>query len=332
MRPGQDAFPPAPELAIVIATRGRPSLLRRCLGAATRQTLAAVRYEVLVVDDGPDAATQRVVEAAGRLPDGPPVRYLRNTGGRGPASARNVGWQHTRAPLIAFTDDDTVPAASWLAEGLRAMQGGAAAASGRVVVPLDGPPTDHARNTQGLERAEFVTANAFVRRDVLLAIGGFDARFTRAWREDSDLQFSILETGGTIVRAADAVVEHPVRPAPWGSSLRQQANVRFDALLYAKHRHLYRERIRRRPPWLYVAIVGSGAAGMLAAAGGARRAAALCAVTAAAGIGRFAWRRLEGTARTPSHVAEMVVTSAAIPFLALFWRAVGAWRFRTLFP
>jgi hypothetical protein len=31
-------------------------------------------------------------------------------------------------------------------------------------------------------------------------------------------------------------------------------------------------------------------------------------------------------------VAEMVVTSVAIPFLAMFWRVRGAWRFRTLFP
>ena len=33
----------------------------------------------------------------------------------------------------------------------------------------------------------------------------------------------------------------------------------------------------------------------------------------------------------PAHVAEMVVTSAVIPFLSVFWRLYGAWKFRVLF-
>ena len=48
-------------------------------------------------------------------------------------------------------------------------------------------------------------------------------------------------------------------------------------------------------------------------------------------VGRPAWRRLEGASRRPSHVAEMVVTSALIPFLSIYWRLRGAWRFRVLF-
>jgi hypothetical protein len=37
------------------------------------------------------------------------------------------------------------------------------------------------------------------------------------------------------------------------------------------------------------------------------------------------------TSKSPSHVAEMLVTSALIPPLAVFWRAVGAFRFRVGF-
>jgi hypothetical protein len=43
--------------------------------------------------------------------------------------------------------------------------------------------------------------------------------------------------------------------------------------------------------------------------------------------GRFCARRLRGTSRAPGHVAEMVVTSALIPPLAVFWRVRGAVRF-----
>ena len=75
------------------------------------------------------------------------------------------------------------------------------AATGRVIVPLPTcRPTDYERDAAGLAKAEFVTANCFCRRSVLAAIGGFDARFTAAWREDSDLQFTLLEHGSHIGR------------------------------------------------------------------------------------------------------------------------------------
>ena len=46
---------------------------------------------------------------------------------------------------------------------------------------------------------------------------------------------------------------------------------------------------------------------------------------------RFCAQRLRRSARNPRHIAEMVVTSALIPPLAVFWRAVGIWKFRTRF-
>jgi hypothetical protein len=45
----------------------------------------------------------------------------------------------------------------------------------------------------------------------------------------------------------------------------------------------------------------------------------------------FCLKRLRGTRHSPSHIAEMALTSALIPLLALFWRLAGALRFRTAF-
>lgn len=323
-----------PVAAVVIATCRRPGLLARCLQAVLAQRgLEPAGYEVLVVDDGPCEDTRRLVEAlAGRAAGGPALRYLRAQGTRGPAGARNRGWRAARAAVVAFTDDDTVPDAAWLANGLRALADGQVAVSGRVVVPATPPLTDHARNTQGLETAEFVTANAFVRRVALQAIGGFDERFTLAWREDSDLHFALMERYGQVGRAHDAVVAHPVRPTPWGSSMAQQRNVYFDALLFSKHRALYRERIRHVPPWHYLAIVASALASPVAALAGHGALALALAGGALAGCLAFALLRLRGASHAPAHVAEMLVTSLAIPFLAVYWRLRGAWRFRTLYP
>ncbi len=46
---------------------------------------------------------------------------------------------------------------------------------------------------------------------------------------------------------------------------------------------------------------------------------------------RFCLRRLKPAVKTPRHVLEMIVTSILIPPLAVFWRLVGAVRFRVGF-
>ena len=283
-------------VSVVVPTCGRPNLLRRCLAALQQQTLAREAYEVIVIDD----------------------TELRS----GPAAARNRGWRRSRAPVVAFTDDDTVPDARWLEAGLAAIRNGADAVVGRTVMPLPAAPTDYERNESGLEHGEFITANCFVRRYVLESLRGFDESFRMPWREDSDLHFRLLEQGFRIARAEAALVVHPVRPARWGVSLRQQRKVVFDALLFRKHPRLYRERIRAVPPWDYYLIVLC-----LFAACFSKIALLLWAALTA----RFIARRLRGTSKAPSHVAEMVVTSLLIPPLSVFWRLVGALKFRVAF-
>jgi GT2 family glycosyltransferase len=323
----------APALSVVVPTCGRVDLLDRCLAALLRQTLAARLYEIIVVDDHPNVRTRRLVSRwrAGIIGRAPAVTYLANPGPHGPAAARNRGWRRARAAIVAFTDDDTVPAPEWLRHGLAAFDDSVDALCGRVEMPLPAAPTDYERDAQQLESAEFVTANCFCRTSVLRALGGFDERFQLAWREDSDLYFRLLAAGARIARTAQAVVVHPVRPAPWGVSLLQVRKIAFDALLYKKHPRLYREKIRATPRWDYYAIVTTmllavaGAAignRVLAAAG----AAAWCVLTLA-----LLRRRLRGTSRRLPHLAEMAVTSALIPPLAVFWRIAGAIRFRVPF-
>jgi glycosyltransferase involved in cell wall biosynthesis len=284
-----------PQVSVVVPTCGRPALLARCLQALESQSLPRDQYEVIVAED--------------RQRDGP-------------ATARNQGWRRARAPIVAFTDDDCIPDHDWLRRGLEALAGGAHAVCGRIVMPLTGAPTDYERDAQGLERAEFVTANCFVRKFMLERVGGFDERFRLAWREDSDLHFGLLAQGARIVREPRAIVVHPVRPANWGVSLRQQRKIMFDALLFKKHPRLYRERIRAAPRWDYCVIVAS----LLVAPFWTPAWLVWLLFT-----GRFFVQRLHGTSRAPAHLLEMIQTSIAIPPVAVFWRLVGALRFKVAF-
>lgn len=319
-------------VSVVIPTCRRNDLLRRCLIAVLSQSLPASCFEVIVIDDGGDgSACELVHEMAEQVPAGPVMRCASTQKRRGPAAARNLGWHMAAGEVIAFTDDDTLPCPDWLLNGLAALRPGLAAVSGRVIVPTRGPLTDFERMTKGLEQGEFVTANAFVRRSTLFQLGGFDERFRRAWREDSDLQFRILAAGGRIGRAEGAVVKHPVRAVAWGVSLAQQRNVFFDALLYKKHRELYRLKIRPHPPWHHYLIVLSVLFSVVAWIEGGQAWSAFAALLAVGLVLRFAWQRLRHASRSAHHVTEMLVTSMAIPFLSVFWRLAGAWRFKVLF-
>ncbi|HSN20872.1 MAG TPA: glycosyltransferase [Usitatibacter sp.] len=321
-------------VSVVVPTYRRPDLLERCLAALVAQDFEPHSYEIIVADDAADPSVRRLVASwEARTRGAPMVRYVAVAGTRGPAGARNRGWEIATAGIIAFTDDDTIPRPDWLAEGCKAMTSGVTAVAGRVEVPLPAhrPLTDYELDIAHMRTAEFLTANCFVRRSALAAIGGFDERFTSAWREDSDLQFRLLEANGKVVGARNAVVEHPVRPMPFAGGIRQHRKIAFDALLYKKHPRLYRERIRRAPPWSYYLIVAALAA---TAWGAAARSPALAwggfaawlALTAA-----FCLKRLARTSRAPGHVAEMIVTSIAIPPVAVFWRLAGALRFRVFF-
>jgi len=98
---------------------------------------------------------------------------------------------------------------------------------------------------------------------------------------------------------------HPVRPAPWGVSVKQQKKVMFDALLFRKHPALYRSRIRRAPRWDYYRVVAS-------------------LLLRAFLTARFCAHRLRGTSKSPAHIAKMVVTSILIPPLRVLAAGRGA--------
>lgn len=327
-----------PRISVVMPTYRRPQLLARCLDALMAQTLPGDAYEIVVVDDGSTDDCRALCEhyaAAVQATDGPTLRYLRPLGTRGPAAARNRGWRDARGALIAFTDDDTVPDRDWLREGEAAMAPAhRVAVWGQVHVPLPEAMTDNARNTAGLENAVFVTANAFVRRDALLAVGGFDERYRRAWREDTDLYFALIARHphpDAVAGAPAARVLHPVRDAPFLVSIGQQANMAFDALLFKKYPALYDRHIGfRRPPLDYSLVLLGTAVALLAwpfsgwvAGAGAALALGL--------ILRFAARRLRGLDRSPRQVADMLISSFAIPYVSLYWRMVGALRWRVPF-
>jgi HAD superfamily hydrolase (TIGR01662 family) len=318
------------EATLVVPTIGRPSLdaLLDALAAGSGPRPA----ELVLVDDrrsGPPLRPDR--------PGLPPVRVLR-TGGGGPARARNLGWRSARTDWIAFLDDDVVPDPDWferLAEDLAGLPSDVAGSQGQVRVPLPSGrrPTDWERGTAGLAASAWITADLAYRRTALAAVGGFDERFPRAFREDSDLALRVMDTGARLVRGRRRIT-HPVRPVDRWISVRVQAGNADDVLMRRLHGPRWRERaeapLGRRPQHTAVTAAALAALGL----GMARRprAAGLAAAAWLAGTAEFAWARIAPGPRDRAEVGTMLATSAVIPPLATWHWLRGVVRHRRVTP
>lgn len=312
----------APRYAAVVPTVGRPTL-PRVLGPLVEAPDAVAPEEVLVVDDRPGAETAPLPGT-----DHPRVRVLR-TGGGGPAAARQAGWHSCSSEWIAFLDDDVAPPADWperLCADLAALPAEVAASQGRVIVPRapGHRPTDAERATLALEGARWITADMAYRRSALETVGGFDTRFPRAYREDTDLALRTLDAGFVLVRGERECV-HPLRGGGRWSSLAAQRGNADNALMDRLHGRGWRRRVGEGPGGLRGHVLTTGV--LAAAAGSALLGHRAAAVTLgglwATRTAAFARRRITGGPGTFGELADMVVTSALIPPLACWHRARG---------
>ena len=99
-----------PMCSVIVPTYNRPEQLVACLRALARQTYPRERTEVIVVDDGSDEPPEAVVASMQHILDVTLVSQENS----GPATARNTGAGNARGALLAFTDDDCMPAPDWL--------------------------------------------------------------------------------------------------------------------------------------------------------------------------------------------------------------------------
>jgi histidinol-phosphate phosphatase family protein len=298
-------------IAIVIPTVGRASL------AGLLDSLAASLEAASPAHRG---AIDRVVVAGDRH-------------GRGPAATRNAGWRRAQSEWVAFLDDDVLVPRGWvdaLVADLDRCGVDVAGCQGRIEVPLPAGrrATDWERDVAGLAGARWATADMAYRRGALLALGGFDERFPRAYREDADLALRALRCGHRLVRGRRTIT-HPPGSARMLASVRRQAGNADDVLMDALHGPGWRElagapRGRFRANAATTALLGAA----VVAAASRPRAAIGAGLGWACATAAFAAQRIAPGPRTPREVATMAVTSVLIPPAATLHRLRGHVRVR----
>lgn len=197
----------AVRLSVVVPTYNRAEVLRVCLASLAAQTYPRDRFEVLVVDDGSTDDTPEVVRS---FEVHLPVRYLRQAANRGRAAARNRGIQQARGDVVVFVDSDVFPVPGFLAAHAeiharsdRAVGRGPLLLTHHLDDPFGRPPLLPDPSPAFLD-----TANASVRREHLLAVGGFDEGFRHYGWEDADLGIRLRKAGLRRVFSRRALAYH----------------------------------------------------------------------------------------------------------------------------
>jgi GT2 family glycosyltransferase len=217
---------------VVVPVRNRPELLTKALESLTAQDLPADRYEIIVCDDG---STDDIAAVVRRYSAGPVAILLEQQPPTGPAAARNLGIRAARSPVVVFADSDVVverSAIRLLVEALESQpkwQGAEAAllpASGEAGILWDVPAT--------ADGGHYHTAAIAYRRDVLLAVGGFDEEFRLPACEDVELAIRVLAHGPIgFVPAAKAW--HPRRKVNVLTHWRWRKHWRYETILAVRY-------------------------------------------------------------------------------------------------
>ena len=191
---------------MIIPVRNGAGSLPALLTSLAEQTLAADRFEVIVVDNDSSDGTAEVAAAHGATVVHEPIANR--------SRARNRGAAAANSPLYAFTDADCRARPEWL-EALLRCAPRAPLVAGEVAVSVSERPNP-------IERFELLwrfgqeawvrdgwaaTANLLVQATAFEAIGGFDA----TWRhigEDVDFCFRARAAGFELDYCGEALVEH----------------------------------------------------------------------------------------------------------------------------
>jgi GT2 family glycosyltransferase len=243
-----------PRLSVVISTFGNYEVLRRVLDGYSQQDAPPGSFEVIVVTDAADPEPESVERAIGERPY--PVRRI--TGPTPGLSAnRNAGWRDARAPLVMFTDNDTIPQRTVVSEHIewhRRFPDETVGVIGRVrwhpelevttfMRWLDMGLQFDAESTIGIEAGwgRLYGANSSLKRSFIERVGDFDQENFPYGYEDTDWAYRALKQGFRLLYNRAAVVDHlrPMSLEFWEKRIwRYAANERRFSRLYPE-----------LPPW-----------------------------------------------------------------------------------
>jgi glycosyltransferase involved in cell wall biosynthesis len=208
-----------PAVSVLVCTRNRCAALAQLLEALTRLVVPPeLSWELVVVDNGSSDGTATLVESfADRLP----VRRIFEPR-KGISRARNAGLGAALGEILAFTDDDCLPAPDWLCAIVQEFgrDPDLAGIGGRVELhdPRDYPMTIRTSRTREALTSAYqlpalmVGCNMAFTRWAVQLVGEFDVTLGAGTpvgsAEDTDYLYRSLLLGLRIEYVPDVLVAH----------------------------------------------------------------------------------------------------------------------------
>ncbi len=220
-------------VSIIIPVYNRKDLIRRCLDAALKMDYK--NYEIIVVDDGSTDGTTDILEEYNRQFKQLKLLKQKNAG---TSVARNNALSFAKGSIIAFIDSDCIVRKKWLKELVKPYSDpGVGGVIGRTFADKKGLFWHHMENT----RIAYIGHNTSYRTNILKRLGGFDSRFNRAFREDTDMAWRVMKLGYKIEFAENAEMVHKSAKDTVVKRIQRQQRFAFDWLLYKRHKKFYNE-------------------------------------------------------------------------------------------
>jgi GT2 family glycosyltransferase len=207
-----------PTISVIVPTYNRAHRLGRLLAELDSPRQRGPRFEVVVGIDGENDDTRARLAA---LRTTYPLSVV-TSARRGASAARNAAIAVATGDVLVFLDYEVLPDGGLLERHLVVHRSDPlAAVIGRMAAPpdrtlpvwLDWEATlldrRYARLVQGhiaLSWRDFFTANASVRREHAIAVGGFDERFLRV--QDVEFASRLAAQGLHFHFVSDAVIHH----------------------------------------------------------------------------------------------------------------------------
>lgn len=216
------------KISVIVPTYNRCYLLKICLSALLRQTIAHNEYEIIVVDDCSSDDTKKYMEE--EINNAANLVYIRHNINQGRVVSRNDGIKRAKGEIVIFLDNDMATTPIFVESHIRyhdnagekhiAVMGNVSYApevinnsnfgrymqsrylgcrlrSERSKIDYDNLPGQY-----------FGAGNASVRKEDLIEVGLFDKSFWYYGGEDEHMGYSLKRIGVRIVFCEEAKSIH----------------------------------------------------------------------------------------------------------------------------